>query len=176
MMGQSRARLTPILVLVALAAIAVFVVGAVVIRGGYDDPGARSSARAYPTVPPSGAPREPQPAPTAGQSAAERVAFAAARRFLEGYLPYSYGRGPAGRIDAVAPPLAATLRRSPPRVPARIANDSTLRPHVIALEVASANGDLGYDLRAAIDDGRRSYTMTLAVRPDGARWLVTAVS
>ena len=127
-------------------------------------------------MPPSGAPREPQPAPTAGQSAAERAAFAAARRFLEGYLPYSYGRGPAGRIDAVAAPLAATLRRSPPRVPARIANDPTLRPRVIALEVASANGDLGYDLSAAIDDGRRSYTMILAVRPDGARWLVTAVS
>ena len=173
-MGQSRGRLTPILVLVALAAIAV---GAVVIRGGDDDdPGAPSSAHAYPTVPPSGAPREPQPAPAAGQSAAERAAFAAARRFLEGYLPYSYGRGPAGRVDAVAAPLAATLRRSPPRVPARIANDPTLRPRVIALEVASANGDLGYDLSAAIDDGQRSYTMILAVRPDGARWLVTAVS
>ena len=175
-MGGRRVRLAPLVVLVALAVLAAIAVGAVLVRSSSNDDGARKSVRARPTVPPTGAPHEPHPAPTGGRSATEQAALAAARRFLKGYLPYSYGRGSASRIDAVAAPLAATLRRSPPRVPARIANDPSLRPRAVDLEVASANGDLGYDLDAAIDDGKRSYTITLAVRPDRDRWLVAAVS
>src|SRR4051812_19057080 len=117
MMGGRRARLAPVLVLVALAAMAAIAMAAVIIRSGDDDPGARTAARAQPTVPPARAPREPQSAPTAGRSAAEAAALTAARRFLKGYLPYSYGRGRASRIEAAASPLAATLQRSPPRVP-----------------------------------------------------------
>ena len=97
----------------------------------------------------------------------------AARRFLAGYLPYSYGRGPAGRIEAAAAPLATMLRRQPPRVPAA---DRQLRARLVSLEVASSNGDLGFDLAAVVDDGRRRYSMILAVRPAGDRWLVTALS
>jgi hypothetical protein len=175
-MGGRRASLMPLAVLVALAVLAAIAVGAVLMRSSSNDDGARKSARARPTVPATGAPHEPHPAPTRGRSATEQAALAAARRFLKGYLPYSYGRGSASRIDAIAAPLAATLRRSPPRVPARIANDPSLRPRAVDLEVASANGDLGYDLDAAIDDGKRSYTITLAVRPDRDRWLVVAVS
>ena len=137
------------------------------------DGGSRTAARPYPTVPATGTPHEPHPAPAPGRSAEERAAMQAARRFLAGYLPYSYGRGPAGRIEAAAAPLATMLRRQPPRVPAA---DRQLRPRLVSLDVASSNGDLGFDLAAVVDDGRRRYSMILAVRPAGDRWLVTALS
>ena len=42
--------------------------------------------------------------------------------------------------------------------------------------MASVNGDLGFDLTATIDDGRRRYAMTVALRAEGERWLVVALS
>ena len=50
-----------------------------------------------------------------------RAAAAAARVFLEGYLPYSYGRAQARRIRAAATSLLRELEASPPRVPASVA-------------------------------------------------------
>jgi hypothetical protein len=125
------------------------------------------------TVPPTGAPTEPDRPLPERVSPEEQAAMRAARRFLAGYLPYSYGRGSAAAIAAAAPPLLDQLRRSPPRVPPE---DRTLEPRVVELEVASSNGDLGIDLTADIDDGRRRYSLTIAVRPAGDRWLVTAAS
>ena len=46
-------------------------------------------------------------------TAAER----AGRRFLTGYLPYSYGRQDAERIPAISERLRARLQRERPRVP-----------------------------------------------------------
>jgi hypothetical protein len=158
----------------ALVLLAVAVAGGILAGAlGSRDDGSRTSARAHPTVPPTGAPHEPDAIPEAGRSADERAAMRAARRFLAGYLPYSYGRGSADRIEATAAPLASMLRRQPPRVPAA---DRQLHPQLVSLEVASVNGDLGLDLEAVIDDGRRRYSMIVAVRPAGERWLVTALS
>src|SRR4051794_17510871 len=42
----------------------------------------------------------------------------AARRFLAGYLPFTYGRGSADRIRSASSQLRAELARSHPRVPA----------------------------------------------------------
>ena len=165
----SRRWLVGLLVMLALVGAGVAVAAVLSLR----DDGSRTSARAYPPVPPTGAPREPNAPPTSGRSPQERAAMAAARRFLAGYLPYSYGQGPARRIEAAAAPLASTLRSAPPRVPAQ---DRRLRPQLVSLEVASSNGDLGLDLTAVVDDGRRRYSMILAVRPAGDRWLVTALS
>ena len=99
--------------------------------------------------------------------------MAAARRFLAGYLPYSYGQAPrAGsrRPRRRWPARCAARRRGFPRRIAGCARGSS------SLEVASSNGDLGLDLTAVVDDGRRRYSMILAVRPAGERWLVVALS
>ena len=90
-----------------------------------------------------------------------------------GLSPYSYGRASARRIQAVAAPLARTLRRRPPRPPA---DAQALRPQVTRVLVLSANGDLGFDLQADVDDGRRRYAVIVAVRPSGRQWLVAALS
>jgi hypothetical protein len=159
--------------MVALALAASGGLAVAVLRGGSGDGAAPSSARAYPTVPALGAPREPSAIPAAGRGPQERAALEAARRFLAGYLPYSDGQAPASRIAAAAPPLARTLRRQPPRV---AAGDRGLEPRLVELEVASVNGDLGFDLTATIEDGRRRYAMTVAVRALGERWLVVALA
>src|SRR4051812_50025571 len=109
-MGGRRARLAPLAVLVALAVLAAIAVGAVLVRSSSNDDGARKSARARPTVPATGAPHEPHPAPTGGRSATEQAAPAARRRFLKGYLPHRYGRGAGGPGDAVPAPPAAPPR------------------------------------------------------------------
>src|SRR4051794_23479414 len=122
-----------VLALLASVAAAVAVVG----RGHGEGGAAPSAARAYPTGPAIGAPREPDAAPVSGRSRQERAALAAARRFLAGYLPYSYGQAPASRIVAATAPLARALRRHPPRVPA---STRRLAPRLVALQVASVNG------------------------------------
>lgn len=161
------ARLTLAVLLAAL------LVALVVLARGVGQERASLRTRPAATVPATGAPTEPDRPLPERVAPEERVALRAARQFLAGYLPYSYGRGPASRIAAAAPPLREQLRRAPPRVPAE---DRTLEPRVVGLELASSNGDLGIDLTADIDDGRRRYSLTIAVRPAGDRWLVTAAS
>ena len=100
---------------------------AVALRDDDGDRPSRTAARAAPTVPSTGAPHE-APEPPASRPPEERAAVRAARRFLAGYLPYSYGRGSTRDIEAVAAPLQATLRRSPPRVPA---SDRALKPRLV---------------------------------------------
>jgi hypothetical protein len=53
-----------------------------------------------------------------------RAATAAARAFLDGYLPYSYGQSDAGPIRAAAWRLLRELEASPPRVPAAVARSA----------------------------------------------------
>src|SRR4051812_45230995 len=172
-MGARQRRSAAGLPALALAASAAVPLGVGGLRGGASDRPAPSALRVYPTVPARGAPREPTTPPAAGCSAHERAALAAARRFLAGYLPYSYGQAPATRIRGAAPPLMSSLRRQPPRVAAA---DRRLRPRLIDLEVAQVNGDLGFALAATIEDGRRRYPINLAVRAEGARWRVVALS
>src|SRR4051794_7137433 len=172
-MGARRRRSAVGIVALALAVSAAVALGVGGLRGGASDRPAPSAVRVSPTVPARGAPREPSTAPSAGRSAQERAALAAARRFLAGYLPYSYGQAPATRIEAAATPLARTLRRQPVRVAAA---ERRFRPRLIGLEVMEVNGDLGFDLAATVEDGRRRYALAVAVRAEGARWRVVALS
>ena len=137
--------------------------------------------------PPSGSPAPsttPSPASaTRGEAEARnapavaprdaRAAAAAARAFLEGYLPYSYGRAQAQRIRAAAIPLVRELEASPPRVPASVAR---ARPQLISVRAEAATGGSDVGVVAVVEDGRRRYRIPLAVRNTGRRWLVTAVS
>ena len=101
-----------------------------------------------------------------------RAAAAAARAFLEGYLPYSYGRAQARRIRAAATSLLRELEASPPRVPASVAR---ARPQLISVRAEAATGGSNVDVVAVVEDGRRRYHIPLAVRDTGRRWIVTAV-
>jgi hypothetical protein len=102
-----------------------------------------------------------------------RAAAAAARAFLEGYLPYSYGRADAERIRAAAIPLLRELEASPPRVPASVTD---ARPQLVSVHAEAASGGSDVDVVAVVEDGRRRYRVPLAVRDIGRRWVVTAVS
>jgi hypothetical protein len=132
---------------------------------GTPDPAARSAP---------GAPRserESDHAPAVAPREA-RAATAAARAFLDGYLPYSYGRAQARRIRAAAISLLRELEASPPRVPASVAQ---ARPQLISVRAEAATGDSNVDVVAVVEDGRRRYRIPLAVRHAGNRWIVTAV-
>ena len=101
-----------------------------------------------------------------------RAATAAARAFLAGYLPYSYGRAQARRIRAAATSLLRALEASPPRVPASVART---RPQLISVRAEAAAGGSNVDVVAVVEDGQRRYRIPLAVRHAGHRWIVTAV-
>jgi hypothetical protein len=101
-----------------------------------------------------------------------RAAAAAARTFLAGYLPYSYGRAQAKRIRAAATSLLRELEASPPRVPASVA---PARPQLISVRAEAATGSSNVDVVAVVEDGRRRYQIPLAVRDTGRRWIVTAI-
>ena len=112
------------------------------------------------------------PPATAVQRRAAAAASHAARVFLRGYLPYSYGKAPAAAIDAVGAALRAELASRPPRVPAALARRA--RPRLERLQLSSAGARAVY-LLAHIDDGAAAYVALLTVRRAGARWLVTGV-
>lgn len=113
-----------------------------------------------------------QPDPPAGVRPEEAVATRAARRFLDGYLPYTYGAAPARELRSVTPQLRRELAKAPPRVPA---TERDLEPRVVELELLRSRGDIGIDLEATVDDGKRLYPVGLGLRSDGERWLVVAV-
>lgn len=97
----------------------------------------------------------------------------AARRFLAGYLPYSYGRGEmtAAAGSIASPALADELAASPPRVPADV---QELTPRISALQAETVAAD-SIEFVALIDDGERSYSLAMALEPSGRAWQVTGL-
>jgi hypothetical protein len=96
----------------------------------------------------------------------------AARIFLRGYLPYSYGQAPASRIRAVDPALQRGLAARPPRVPPALARKA--RPRVVRMQ-RSGVPDGAVLLIAQIDDGDGRYTTLLELRRAGSVWRVVRV-
>jgi hypothetical protein len=119
----------------------------------------------------AGREREPRHAPAVTPSDA-RSAIAASRAFLNGYLPYSYGRADAHAIRAAGAALGRALRAAPPRVPPPVAED---RPRPVCVRAQAATGDRTVDVRAVVDDGQRRYPVSLRLRQAGGRWLVTRI-
>ena len=107
------------------------------------------------------------------QRSAVRAAKAAARQFLAGYLPYSYGRRDADSIRSVTPALRRTLARNAPRVPPELA--AKARPRVKALGVSGVTDDRQVILMAQVDDGQSSYVALLTLERQGRRWTVSQV-
>ena len=109
---------------------------------------------------------------SASQRRAVRQASTAARRFLAGYLPYSYGRRAATRIRAVSPTLRRTLAREAPRVPPALR--AKARPRLQALRLSGITGRQVIML-ARIEDGQSGYAALVTVQRQGHRWAVSRV-
>jgi len=101
-----------------------------------------------------------------------REASTAARRFLAGYLPYSYGRRDARSIRSVAPALRSVLARQAPRVPPALA--AKARPRLQGLTFSGIAGRRVI-LLARIDDGQSRYVALLTVQRRGHQWAVSQV-
>lgn len=109
---------------------------------------------------------------TAAQRRAVRGASTAARRFLAGYLPYSYGRRPAGTIRSAAPSLRRALASQAPRVPPALVYKA--RPRLQRLQVSGIAGGRVI-LLAHVDDGQGRYVALLTVQRRRGRWAVHEV-
>jgi len=109
---------------------------------------------------------------SAAQRRDVREASVAARRFLEGYLPYSYGRRPAREIRSLTPALRRDLVRHTPRVPPTLADKA--RPRLTGLTLSGIDAERVI-LLARVDDGRSRYAALLTVQRQGQRWAVSQV-
>jgi hypothetical protein len=134
-----------------------------------------ASASPVPEAPLAAATAEPSeegtrtpvaPAPT-DVAASKR----AARRFLAGYLPYTYGRGRPRRISSATLALRRRLAAQRPRVPAR---ERRRRPRVALLQ-SNAVGSRRAELVALVEDGRRRYSVPLELVRTTTGWRVARV-
>ena len=92
----------------------------------------------------------------------------AARRFLAGYLPYTYGRRPVRRIDNATPALRRRLEAQRPRVPGA---ERRRTPRLDLLQSDSVGRDRA-ELVVVVDDGKRRYTVPLELTRARAGWQV----
>ena len=118
---------------------------------------------------PGAAGEDPLPS---GPGSAPRPPEAAARRFLDGYLAYLYGRGSTSEIRAAAPQLIRRLRRRPPRI-----SPATRKRRPRVVEISAAAQRHGREIvTAEIADGDVArYPIELALRRRGGRWRVARV-
>jgi hypothetical protein len=102
-----------------------------------------------------------------------REASTAARQFLAGYLPYSYGRRDARAIRSISPTLRNELAQHAPRVPPALA--AKARPRLRGDLRFSGTTDGRVILLARIDDGQSRYVALLTVQRRGRQWAVSQV-
>lgn len=139
------------------------------------------------TPPPAAAPAPtpavaPEPTSTTAVGTPEDVtagtlkdAKHAARRFLAGYLPYTYGQQPIRRIKGASPALIQMLKANPPRVPP--ASDANRRrPTIDALTTAENATGTTVTFAALVSDGAQDpYSVTVTVELVDGKWLATSV-
>lgn len=114
-----------------------------------------------------------RPGAAAPVSAGElRRAREAAARFLEGYLPFVYGRAPARSVAAVRPPLRREL--TPERAILTPA-EGRRHPRVVWIEVAGRASGVALANVLVEDGGITSYALRLTLRRGQGGWLVSAV-
>jgi hypothetical protein len=112
-----------------------------------------------------------QPADLQASASDVRDAKRAARRFLAGYLPYTYGQRDARRIAAASIRLRRRLLAQPPRVPSR---ERRRHPRVTLLQADGISPILA-TATALVDDGARRYTVPLQLARRRSGWTVTDV-
>jgi hypothetical protein len=113
---------------------------------------------------------EGEPQDTASRADVE-AAKAAARRFLEGYLPFSYGQASARSLEGAGDELRSRLEAEPPRVPA---GERARRPRVLIVQ-AEGVGAVRAGIVALVADGARRYTVPLELERRRSGWVVTGV-
>jgi hypothetical protein len=94
----------------------------------------------------------------------------AGRTFLADYLAFSYGRHER-RFRHAAPQLERGLLDTPPRVPA---SERARHPRVRLLQTDGVS-TAAASLLALVEDGARSYTLTLDLEHVAGAWIVTKV-
>jgi hypothetical protein len=112
--------------------------------------------------------------PPAGREASRKdvvEASRAARRFLRGYLPYTYGQRGASDLHGATSRLRSRLARQRPRVPAA---ERRRRPRVVLVHADGA-GPRRAGMVALVSDGARRYTVSLELARTAAGWTVTEV-
>jgi hypothetical protein len=98
-----------------------------------------------------------------------RASKRAARRFLGGYLLYTYGRVCARAIQSATGALQRQLDARRPRVPA---GERRRSPRLTLLQSNSV-GHRRAELLALVDDGKRRYTIALELARAATGWRVT---
>ena len=167
-----------------LVAVAAIVLGAAVLAL-LDEPPAHEPSQAHRPRPvaPAGVdspaatelalevPREEGDPPAAAEASRPDVqaAKAAARRFLAGYLPFSYSQAGARSIDAVSDGLRRRLKTHSPRVPRA---ERERRPRVLLVQ-ADGVSDVRAAMLALVSDGARRYTVPLELERRRSGWRVT---
>lgn len=111
-----------------------------------------------------------------GASSLSTVELARARevasRFLEGYLPFVYGRASAGSVPAVEPALRGRLRSQTAVVtPA----ERRRHPRVLSLEVAGQASGVALATALIADGGITTYALRITLKEGRSGWLVSAV-
>lgn len=173
----------------AFAALALVALAVLLIARQQEEPVARRAAAPAPPPPEAQPPARAVPAQGSEESGEEpdpqnddRYAPApvdvadakrAARRFLAGYLPYTYGRADAGMIRSADPALREELASQPPRVPPTVARRA--RPRVTTLQAETATRERASVL-ALVADGKRRYTIELELEREGREWRVADIS
>lgn len=141
------------------------------------------------------APAAPPPTPTTGRPVADPAAIAvpdegvrapegavaspeqiaaakkASQRFLDGYLPWTYGRGDAMALETATVALRRRLDAQPPRVPPA-QRERTARVELMQVQGA-ASRRMG--MVAIVNDGRARYSVSLQLARYPEGWKVTDV-
>lgn len=94
-----------------------------------------------------------------------------ARRFLAGYLPFTYGRGQVAAIRSASPAVRDRLARERPRVPGR-ERRRQVRIELVQVTSGSRNAATA---SAMVNDGARRYSVSLQLAPSAGVWRVVAV-
>ena len=112
--------------------------------------------------------RRPSPVSAAELARARGVAT----RFLEGYLPFVYGRGSAKSVTAVTPLVHRQLTRAAVEV-----TPVERRRHPRVISLAAVGQAPGVVLATALveDGGIASYALRITLREGPAGWLVSGV-
>jgi len=118
-------------------------------------------------------PSEEGPRAVADQPARKQIAAAkrATRAFLAGYLPYTYGRAGPRAIRLATAELRRALGARRPRVPAA---ERRRRAEIEAVTVQGGS-PRRVGMLALVDDGRRRYSVRLALARYSGGWKVTEV-
>jgi hypothetical protein len=108
------------------------------------------------------------------RAAAPAEALRAARTFLDGYLAFAYGRGPASAVKDTTSRLAAALSHRARMVPPPALR--RLHPRLIALRATSSTGGT-IVVTGLVKDGEVvAYPIRVQLAARGGRYLVTGLA